>query len=160
MSFKSALLAAVAAITFALPAAAGGDIMVMDPYARAASASAKSGAAFMMIHNHGTTDDRLIGAASPAAKRVELHTHVEEDGVMRMIHVEEGFALPADGMIMMQRGGQHVMFMGLTEPFEQGKMVPVTLIFETAGEIEIEVPVDLTRKAEGMDHDHSMEKSE
>lgn len=160
MSFKSALLAASAAIAFALPALAA-DIIVMDPYARSASASAKTGAAFMVIHNHGAIDDRLIGVASPAAKKVELHTHIEDaSGVMKMTHVEEGFALPSDGMIMMKRGGHHVMFMGLTAPFDQGNMVPVTLIFETAGEIEIEVPVDLERKDDGMGHDHSMEKSE
>lgn len=159
MSFKSALLAASAAISFTLPAFAA-DIMVMDPYARSASASAKTGAAFMMIHNHGQTDDHLIGVSSPAAKKVELHTHIEEDGVMKMTHVEEGLPLPADGMITMQRGGNHVMFMGLNGPFEQGAVVPVTLIFQNAGEIEIDVPVDLERKPGSTDHDHSMEKSE
>lgn len=159
MSFKSALLAASAVIAFALPAFAA-DIMVMDPYARSASPSAKTGAAFMMIHNHGATDDQLIDVTSPAAKKVQLHTHIEDaNGVMKMTHVEDGFAVPADGMIMLKRGGHHVMFMGLNEPFEQGKMVPVTLIFEKAGEVEIEVPVDLERTEE-MGHDHNMEKTE
>ena len=63
--------------------------------------------------------------------------------------------LPAGGMIMMERGGTHVMFMGLADPFEQGEMIPLTLIFETAGEMEIEVPVDLERQpGHGMSHDH------
>jgi len=146
MSFKSLAFATVTTLVTALPAMAA-DIMVDDAYARSSAMSAKTGAAFMMIHNHGTTDDRLIGAASPAAKMVQLHTHEEDaNGVMKMMHVEEGFALPADGMIKMQRGGHHVMFMGLTEPFEQGDMIPVTLTFETAGEMEIEVPVDLERQ--------------
>lgn len=153
MSFKSTLFAGFAALALATPALAG-DIMVMDPYARSSSMNAASGAAFMMIHNHGASDDRLVSAASPVAKKVELHTHLEDaNGVMKMMHVEEGFELPADGMIMMKRGGHHVMFMGLNTPFEQGKTIPLTLVFEKAGEMAVEVPVDLERK-DGEGHDH------
>jgi len=156
MSLKPTAWAAIAALTLATPALAQ-SIEVHDPYARSASPMAKTGAAFMVIHNHGDADDRLIGAASPAAQMVQLHTHREVDGVMKMLHVEEGFDLPADGEIIMARGGNHVMFMGLTEPFEQDDMIPLTLTFERSGEIEIEVPVDLDRKPEhgdGHDHDH------
>jgi len=153
MSFINKILAATAAATLALPAYAG-DIMIKDAYVRTAMKGAKSGAAFMQIMNHSETDDRLIAAASDIAKRVELHTHEETDGVMRMIHVEEGFDVEAGGMIEMGRGARHVMMMGLTGPLEQGAMVPVTLTFETAGDIEIMVPVDLERKpAKG--HGHS-----
>jgi copper(I)-binding protein len=146
MSFKSFAFAALTAAATTLPAMAA-DITVDDAYARSSAMSAKTGAAFMMIRNTGETDDRLIGAASPAAKLVQLHTHKQDDnGVMKMMHVEDGFALPANGMIKMQRGGNHVMFMGLNDPFEQGKMIPVTLTFEKAGDIEIDVPVDLDRQ--------------
>ncbi|MGI3210728.1 copper chaperone PCu(A)C [Roseovarius tibetensis] len=145
MSLKSSLLAICASVVLATPAIAQ-EVEIHDPYARSASPMAKSGAAFMVIRNHSGTGDRLIGVASPAAQKVELHTHREEDGVMRMIHVEDGFALPEGGEIRMQRGGHHVMLMGLTEPFEQGKVIPMTLIFETAGEITLDVPVDLARK--------------
>jgi hypothetical protein len=109
---------------------------------------AKAGAAFMHIMNTGTSDDRLIDAKSSAAKKVELHTHIDMgDGVMKMTHVPEGFSLPAGEAHMLKRGGDHVMFMGLTAPFEQGKLLDVTLVFERAGEIEVQIPVDLERKA-------------
>ena len=65
---------------------------------------------------------------------------------MRMIHVEEGFALPAGGHIMMARGGHHVMFLGLTRPLQDGDNVQLTLEFEKAGDIAVTVPVDLQRK--------------
>jgi hypothetical protein len=140
------LVAAILTLITALPALAQ-DISVVDAYARSASPMAKTGAAFVVIENRTGQEDRLIDVASPAAKRVELHTHLENaQGVMSMKHVKEGFALPAGGMIKMQRGGAHVMFMGLTEPFEQGKKIPLTLTFEKAGKVEIEVPVDLERK--------------
>lgn len=146
MSFKLRIAAAAAALAFALPAFADG-IMVDDPYARASSAKSTSGAAFMVIHNQTGADDRLIDAKSDIAKKVELHTHLEDsNGVMKMVHVEEGFALPKDGMLAMKRGGAHVMFMGLNAPLKQGDKLAVTLVFEKAGEVEVEVPVDLERK--------------
>lgn len=155
MSFSTFSKAAFTAVTLALstPALAQ-DIAVEGAYARSAMKTAKTGAAFMTIRDTGAAGDRLIGVTSPAAKLVQLHTHEEgANGVMKMRHVEEGFALPAGGMIMMQRGGDHVMFMGLTAPFEQGEAIPLTLMFEKAGEVEISVPVDLERKA-GQSHSH------
>jgi copper(I)-binding protein len=144
MSLKLAL-AATLGLVLATPALAQ-EIHIRDAYARAASPSASSGAAFMVIENTGDADDRLIGASSPVAQLVQLHTHREEGGVMKMVHVEEGFALPAGETRVLQRGGDHVMLMGLTEPFEQGKEIPLTLIFEKSGEISVDVPVDLDRK--------------
>ena len=155
MSFKSAVFAAVAATAFALPAFADG-IMVKDPYARASSMMSNSGAAFMMIMNQTGQDDHLVSASSDAAERTELHTHQEDaNGVMRMLHVEEGFDLPKDGMLALERGGKHVMFLGLKHALEQGEIVTVTLTFEKAGDVVVEVPVDLNRKPmHGMKMDH------
>jgi len=156
MSFKTKLLASMATVALAVPALAETTISVNDAYARSAGKLAKAGAAFLMIENTGDTDDRLVGATSDVADRVELHTHeVNDDGVAKMIHVEEGFVIPAGETHMLKRGGDHVMFMGLKQPFEQGDMIPVTLIFEQAGEVEIEVPVDLERKSKGGHGEHS-----
>lgn len=151
--FKTSLLAGAVALVSVLPAFA--EITIEDAYARASSPMAKSGAAFMMIHNSGEAD-RLIAASSDAAARTELHTHLDDgNGVMRMVHVEEGFELPADGMIAMERGGKHVMLMGLSAPMEQGASVTVTLSFEKAGEMVVEIPVDLERQDHGgMQHGH------
>jgi len=158
--FKSFLVAAT--LCAALPAVAQ-DIMVDGAYIRSSGMMAKTGAAFMVIHNHGTTDDRLIKAASPIAPRVELHTHKEDaNGVMQMLAVPEGFVIPADGSHELARGGDHVMFLGLTQPLEQGQTVPVTLTFEKAGEMVIEVPVQLAQGGampmqgdmQGMGHKH------
>lgn len=146
----AAALAALSLPAFADDMAAGkGPIMIEDAYARASSPTARSGAAFFGIMNTAETDDRLIAASSDVAERVELHTHLEDaNGVMRMIEVEDGIAVPAGGMHMLQRGGDHVMFMGLNQPFEQGETITVTLTFEEAGDITVEIPIDLER----MDH--------
>ena len=116
------LLAAAAALfVLSIPASADtGTIMVEDPYARSNGPSAPVGAAFKVLRNTGAEDDRLIGVASPAAKMVELHTH--------------------------QLGsGDHVMLMGLTTGIDTGDTVTLTLIFEGAGEVTLDVPVDNAR---------------
>ncbi len=126
---------------------AAADILIEDAYARSATPLAKTGAAFMVIRNTGAAPDRLIGATSPAAMRVELHTHVEAGAVMQMRPAEDGFAIPAGGSRALARGGDHVMFMGLTAPWADGDTVPLILDFEEAGEISVELPVDRTRPA-------------
>lgn len=138
----------VAAMAMGFGAAAWAEgIVVEDAYARASTPTAKSGAAFMVLMNTSDQDDRLVAAKSDVAARVELHTHREiADGVMKMMEVEEGFAIPAGGSHMLARGGDHVMFMGLNEPFADGDTVAVTLVFEHAGEVAVEIPVDLNRK--------------
>ena len=146
MSYRSLIAAACAATLLSVPAWADG-IKIMDPYARAASPSAKSGAAFMMLTNDSAQDDRLIAAKSDAAKRVELHTHVEvSEGVMQMTEIEGGIEIPAGATRHMVRGGDHVMLMGLTGPFVQDAEIEVTLVFEHAGEVVIAIPVDNARK--------------
>ena len=153
---RFSLLTAAFAALLATPALAA-DIRIHDPFARVSSIMAQSGAAFMMIENHGTQDDRLVSARSDVAQRVELHTHLEDDqGVMRMFQVEEGFAVAAGGRHALERGGDHVMFLGLTRQLAHGDVVALTLVFEQAGEVMLEVPVDLERAADhGQSQGHS-----
>jgi len=155
MSFKSVIIAAVASLTLTGAAFAEmSTMMVDDAYARASNKMA--GAAFMAVMNHTGVDDRLISVSSEIAKRTELHTHMDMgDGVMKMSHVEDGFAIAAGETHMLQRGGDHVMFMGLTQELKQGDSISLTLTFEKAGEIVVEVPVDLERKPAGGGMKHS-----
>jgi len=152
MTPSRTLFGAIALAVFTATASFADGIMIHDAYARSAGKMAKAGAAFFMIKNETDRDDRLIDVKSTAAKKVELHTHVDQGGgVMKMVHVEDGFAIPAGGMHMLKRGGDHVMFMGLNSAWEQGDLLPLTLVFEKAGEIDLEVQVDLERQ-ETMDH--------
>ncbi len=153
MPFKSLGIAA-ATLLLAIPALAGDmPITIKDPYARS---GAKTGAAFFVLMNHSGSEDRLISASSDVAKRVELHTHIEDaNGVMKMRELEGGIAIPAGGMHALKRGGDHVMFMGLDSPLEQGSTVTVTLTFEQAGDVVVEIPVDNERKDSHGAMDHS-----
>ena len=156
--FLSSLARGLGAVALvALPTLSLAEIVISDPYARTSRPNAPTGAAFMMIQNTSDTADRLVAVSSDVAKRVELHTHIDQgDGVMKMTEIEGGVEIPAGSTYMMQRGGDHVMFMGITAPLEQGGEVVVTLTFEQAGDVTVTIPVDNERKpAHGaMKHDH------
>lgn len=155
MRFAIPLVAAAALLCLTLPAVANDGVRINDAYARASTAS---GAVFFEIENHQTDDDRLIAAsAEGVAARVELHTHIEDaGGVMQMREVPEGFVVPGNGTHALARGGDHVMLMGLTAPLKTGDVISLTLTFERAGVVTVEVPVDNARTAGpmegGMDH--------
>ena len=151
MKRKTMVAALIAAMLGTVAVADGAKIMVQDAYAR--SSNPKVAAAFMGLKNHGAEDDRLIAATSPAAKRVELHTHQSSgDGVMKMVKIEGGIEIEGGGAAMLKRGGDHVMLMGLVEPLKQGDRIEVTLTFEKAGDVTLEIPIDNERKPEAGAH--------
>ena len=121
--------------------ATAGDIAVEGAWARETTLGARAGAVYLTIDNGGDTDDRLVGAASEAAGRAGLHTHLMEDGVMKMRPVE-AVDVPAHGGAALKPGGFHVMLTGLKERLKQGATFPLTLDFEKAGKVEVRVKVE------------------
>ena len=152
MSVKT-LVAAGAVALVSLPAIAGDmGIMIKDAYARSGP---KSGAVFFTIMNHSEAEDRLMGAATDVAPRVELHTHIVENDIAKMVELEDGIAVPAGGMHALARGGDHVMLMGLDGMLKQDSTITVTLQFEQAGDVVVEVPVDNKRRPVASGHGHT-----
>lgn len=140
------LIAAILVLgtAFALPATAAefraGDISVKDPWARASIGTSRPGAAFVGIRNAGAEADRLTGVESPVAGHADLHRTSMVDGVMKM-EPSGPVAVPAGGMVMMEPGGYHIMLMKLKTPLEEGTTFPLTLTFERAGAVTVEVSV-------------------
>lgn len=120
--------------------AKAGNIQITGAWARASAGPAQNGAAFMAIANSGNEADRLLAAAADVAATAELHTHLHEGGVMRMREVP-AIDVPAGQTVTMQPGGYHVMFMGLKAPLKQGTAFPLTLTFEKAGKVTVDVAV-------------------
>jgi hypothetical protein len=147
MSFKSTFITGFAATLLMATSAFAEGLMVKDPYARAARPNAPTGAAFMKLINYSDQDITLMGVSSDVAKRVELHTHIDNgEGVMQMSEIEGGITIPAGEMHMMNRGGDHVMMMGLTQSLVDGETISVTFEFENGAEMVVEIPVDNARK--------------
>lgn len=154
MSFNSTFITGFAATLLMTTSAFAEGLMVKDPYARAARPNAPTGAAFMTLMNHSDQDITLMGVSSDVAKRVELHTHIDNgEGIMQMTEIEGGITIPAGEMHMMKRGGDHIMMMGLTKFLVDGETIFVTFEFETGAEMVVEIPVDNARKPKGHD-DH------
>jgi copper(I)-binding protein len=137
-------------LTLLLAAApAYSQVQIEKPWARATAPGAKMGAGYMIIRNTGASADRLVSAASPAAARVETHVTVRDGDVMRMREVK-GYEVPASGSFELRPGGPHLMFVDIRRPFKEGERIPVTLIFEKAGEVRVEFQVGrLTAPAHG-----------
>ena len=113
-----------------------------------------SGAAFLTLTNTGSTPDQLVGAASPAAGRVELHQMIRDGEVMRMRELAGGIALPPGQAVVLRPGGLHVMLLGLTQPLEQGQALPLTLRFAQAGEVTVQLAVQPAGASGMMQHRH------
>lgn len=108
-------------------------------FARATAPMAKVGAAFLTIRSLGAAD-RLVAYETPACNRPELHTHIENDGVMQMRQVE-AIEVPAGGEVVLEPGGLHLMMIDLNAQLVEGGSVALTLVFEEAGEVALEVPI-------------------
>jgi copper(I)-binding protein len=129
-------------------AAAATAVMVHDAYVRAVAPGATVSAAFMMLHNPTAAARALVAAASPAATTVELHTHQNDGGVMRMRQVER-IDVPAGGQTTLAPGGYHVMLIGLTGPLTEGATVPLTLTFDDGARLTVDAPVRAVAPAGG-----------
>lgn len=130
----------IAALLLMAAAPAFAQVAIDKPWARATAPGARVAAGYMVVHNRAAVADRLVGASSPAASRVETHVHINEGGVMKMREVP-GYDIPASGAFELKPGGAHLMFMDIRRPFKEGEKVPVKLKFEKAGEVEAEFHV-------------------
>ncbi len=139
-------------------------MVVTDAYSFAVPDGAKTAAAFMTLTYDTGADivpDRILGAESPAAGKVELHTTVIENDVMSMRPVES-FPLPPTGEFRLKPQGVHIMLMDLTGPLKVGESFPLTLVFEKAGSVAVEVDIRTPgdapmaeEKPHDAHHDHS-----
>lgn len=118
-----------------------GDLHIDHPYSMATPPGAPNGVAYLAVHHRGADADRLLSASTPVAKRVQLHQSVEADGMFNMKHIELPLTIEAGGELVLQPGGYHFMLMGLTKPLKADTRVPLTLNFESAGAVEVELMV-------------------
>jgi copper(I)-binding protein len=127
-------------------------ISIEQPWARATPVGARTGAAYVTIVNHGSSADRLIRASTPLAEKVQFHQENDDNGIMRMREMS-AVAIGPGTSVTLKPGGTHIMILGLKQQLREGQTFPLTLEFETAGKIELQVPI---AKAGAMgDHDMS-----
>ena len=137
---------AFAALCLAFAAAAhaqdftAGNLLIGHPCARASVAS--NGVVYLTITNNGQKADRLTAVSTPMAKTAELHTtHEMENGVMDMASLAD-VEIKQGAPAVFRPGGNHVMLIGLAHPLKQGERFPMTLTFEQAGQVTVDVLVE------------------
>lgn len=150
---------ALAAVTVAATAAAADRPAVLDAWARATPPGVTTGAVYLTVSG-GSEPDRLIGARTDAAAAAELHTELNENGVLTMKKLD-ALPIPAGGRVALAPGHDHLMLMALKGPLKPGDTIHVTLTFEHAGDVAVAVPVRDARTSAHAAHDgHSMPAGE
>lgn len=147
----SALLTLSAAPVLACETVTLGDLTIERAWSRATIGADRPGVFYVEITNAGSADDALVGIATPAAGMPMLHETVVTDGVASMPHAMS-IPVPAGQTVELAPGGYHGMLMGLTTALKEGDSFPVTLTFQNAGEVAVNVEV-LSLRAEGPDCD-------
>ncbi|WP_423841095.1 copper chaperone PCu(A)C [Vibrio mytili] len=116
-------------------------IHIGHPWSREAPPNAPVIGGFLQLNNHSDSNDALIAAESPIAGHVELHNHISEDGVMKMVKVDE-IPVPANGSVSLEPGSFHLMIFNPKKSLKEGDRFPMTLTFKHAGKVDVEVAVE------------------
>ena len=137
-------------------AGAADQVAVQDPYVRLAPPNAPATGAFMVIKNNGDKDVKVVKADNPVSRVTELHTHLNEGGVMKMRPVP-AIDVKAKGEAVLKPGGLHVMLIDLKARMKEGDVVPITLTFDDGSSKQVDAKV-VRPMAAGMapmsDHKH------
>lgn len=137
----TALMLAALLPAAAVTAAESSALQLSSAWARPMPPGARVGGGYVEIHNGGDTVRRLIGASSPRASSMEIHTMAEVDGVMRMRRLPDGIEIPAGVRTTLKPGAEHLMFFNPDPPFVEGEKIPVTLRFDGEQSITLEFEV-------------------
>lgn len=124
--------------------AAAGGVAIYVP--RIPAPAADVAALYLVVADQDGRGDRLIAARSEIAEAM-LHETREEGGLVRMRQAQDGLVVPPQGELRLEPGGAHVMLTDLRQPLAPGARVYVTLEFERAGRLALEVPVVATDAA-------------
>jgi len=142
---KSVLLAAMLALAATAASAheyKAGSIEIKHPWSRATPKGATVAGGYMKLINTGTTPDRLVGGSTEVAGKFEIHEMSMDNGVMKMRPISGGVEIKPGQTVEFKPGGYHLMFVGISQPVEQGKRVKGTLEFEKAGKVDVEYAVE------------------
>lgn len=127
-----------------------GELLIEHPWSRELPVDLPGGAAYFTVHNQGSQADRLVGVSSPRAQTSALHMRPTDDGMMTMQHTAV-VEIPAHGEVIFQPGANHVMLTGMDQPLKAGEQFPLTLVFEHAGNVEVNVMVKTADAQTGND---------
>lgn len=107
------------------------------------------GAFYLTLTNNGDESDRLVMIETDMADIVEIHDVEMDDGVMQMVPMHDGVEIAPGEEIVFEPGSYHVMLIGISESLLDGEEFTAVLHFESAGEVEITVPIHALEPEDG-----------
>jgi copper(I)-binding protein len=133
-----------------------GELEIAHPWSQELPPNAPTVAAYFMIHNSGKTADRLVSVDSPIAGEAQLHEHVMQGDLMKMQQVPS-VDVPAGGNVTFAPMAYHVMLVNLKDRslLSDGKRFPLTMHFEKAGDVTVEVAVQKKPPEDMQMHAHA-----
>lgn len=117
-----------------------GAITVSNAWARATPLGAKTGVIYVTLANAGSDDDRLVEISTPVAGSAQVHSSMNDGGVMKMSEVMN-LDVPPGATVALEPSATHLMLLDLTRRLSEGDRFPLTLTFQRAGKIEVDVLV-------------------
>jgi periplasmic copper chaperone A len=127
-----------------------GDIEVAHPWATATNGTQQNSiAVYMSLTDHGTAPDQLISASSPISQKVQLRVFNVDNGVYGLHRINAIEVTPDASPVLLRPGSARIQLEGLKEPLRAGKAFPLSLTFNHAGQIPVEVQVESPRMAMG-----------
>jgi len=105
------------------------------------TASGLEAPVYFSIENRGETADRLLAASTPRARAVELR-----EGSRRL---HTGIEVGAGAKLALEGGPYGVVLIGPATPLSKGQSFPLSLRFESAGELEVVIHVEPRQPARG-----------
>lgn len=119
-----------------------GQLHIAHPWSMELPPNAPTVAVYFIVHNNGKSADRLTGVHTPIAGEAQFHESSHVNGMMKMQQVTAvEIAAGADASFAPM--GYHVMLLDVKDrsKLTDGQRFPLTLHFEKAGDITVEVSV-------------------
>jgi len=118
-------------------AAKADDLLISQPWSRAAPRGAETASSYLTIENKAATADRLLGASTDVAEKVQIEQISMVGGGMRVNPVDGGLAISPGEKLVLAPGGYRLGLQKLKSPLKKGTKVPMTLQFEKAGQVVV-----------------------
>ena len=138
-------------LSLSVPVVNAQSIQIKDAFARATNPGQSVGGGYLTIENPTASADKLMSVTYAKATSVQIHEMKMEGDKMIMRDIGT-LAIPAKSKVELKPGGYHLMLMGLKEQLNDGDVIPVTLQFEKAGKVDVNMPV--RAMSQGKMHNH------
>jgi len=118
-----------------------GDLVISQPWSRAAPQGAETASSYLTIENKGAAADRLVGASTDVAEKVGIEQISSAGGAMTVQPVDGGLGISPGAKVVLAPGGYRLALSKLKSRLKKGSKVSITLQFEKAGQLS--VPFDV-----------------